>query len=195
MPKKNKIKLILGSSSPFRKQVLEELGLVFDIKTADIDEKKIRFKDFKKLVLALGIAKLDAILEKNEFDPNTIIITSDLAASHNGELREKPVSKKEVFAWHREYPKGTTKIYCSIVVHHIGLNKTLKAVDTAKIKWDVIPERVIKEMADDPVTYKGAGFISRAFFNYAKRLDGHINTVRGVPIKILEDFLEEFGYF
>src|SRR3989338_8244332 len=115
-----KAKLILGSSSPFRKKVLEEAGFVFGVKTADIDEKQVRSKDFKKLVLDLGLAKRDAILAKNKFSPNTILITSDLVVSHNGKLREKPVSKEEVIAWHKEYPKGETVVFCSIVVYHIG---------------------------------------------------------------------------
>ena len=94
MATKNKIKLILGSSSLFRKKLLEEAGFVFDVRTADIDEKQIRFRDFKKLVLALGVAKLEAILKKNKFKPDTVIVTSDLVVSHNGKLREKPISKK-----------------------------------------------------------------------------------------------------
>lgn len=191
----NKIKLILGSSSPFRKKMLQDAGFVFDVRTADIDEKAIRNKDFKKLVLALGLAKLDAILAKNKFKPNTIIITSDLVVSHNGKLREKPISKQEVISWHKEYPKGKTIVHCSIVVHHVGLNKTLKTVDTASIKWRTIPNRVIYEMAENPTTYKGAGFIDRAFFHYAKNLNGSVSTVQGVPLRILEEFLEKLGYF
>src|SRR3989344_6969246 len=131
-----KAKLILGSSSPFRKKVLEEAGFVFGVKTADIDEKQVRSKDFKELVLRLGLAKRDAILAKNKFSPNTILITSDLVVSHNGQLREKPVSRKEVISWHKDYHKGKTIVYCSLVVHHVGLCKTFKAVDTTYIKWN-----------------------------------------------------------
>ncbi len=193
---KNKTKLVLGSSSQFRKKLLEEAGFVFDVKTADIDEKQIRHKDFKKLVLALGVAKLEAILAKNKFKPDTIIVTSDLVASHNGELREKPVSRKEVISWHNEYKKGgKTKIFCSVVVHHVGLNKTLKAVDVTSIAWGDIPDRVIEQMANDPITYKGAGFVPRAFLHYTKKVEGHIDTVMGIPVRLLEKFLEELGYF
>ncbi|OGI73115.1 hypothetical protein A3D42_02220 [Candidatus Nomurabacteria bacterium RIFCSPHIGHO2_02_FULL_41_18] len=195
MNKKKKIKLILGSASSFRKKLLEDAGFVFDVKTADIDEKQIRHEDFKELVLRLGLAKRDAILAKNKFSKNTILITSDLVVSHNGKLREKPVSKEEVIAWHKEYPKGETVVFCSIVVYHIGLNKTLKAVDVVSIKWGKIPTRVIHQMADDPMTYKGAGFVGRAFFHYAKSTKGAIDTVIGVPVRILEDFLEKLGYY
>lgn len=195
MNKKQKIRLILGSSSPFRKQLLEEAGFVFYVKTADIDEKKIRSEDFRKLVLDIGLAKKDAILAKNKFDKNTILITSDLVVSHNGKLREKPISKKEVISWHKEYQKGETLVFCSIIVHHVGLKKTLSAVDVVSIKWGKIPSRVVAKIADDPITYKGAGFTDRSFLNYSKSINGSINTVRGIPVRILENFLEKLGYF
>ena len=196
MNKKKKTKLILGSASPFRKKLLEEAGFVFDVKMADIDEKQIRNEDFKKLVLRLALAKKDAILAKNKFNKNTILITSDLVVSHNGKLREKPVSKKEVISWHKEYNKGMTSIiYCAIVVHHIGLTRTLSAIDTAYIKWGKIPNRVINQIADNPMTYKAAGFSDRSFLHYTKSLKGSIDTVIGFPIRILEDFLEELGYY
>ncbi len=50
-------KLILGSASPFKKKLLEDAGFVFDVKTADIDEKQIRHEDFKELVLRLALLK------------------------------------------------------------------------------------------------------------------------------------------
>ncbi|MES2023804.1 MAG: Maf family protein [Patescibacteria group bacterium] len=195
MNKKEKTKLILGSASLFRKKLLEDAGFVFDVKIADIDEKKIRSDDFKDLVLKIALAKMDAILEKNNFDSNSIIITFDGVAVHNGELREKPISKEEVMRWHKEYVNSKTTMYTSVVAHHIGLNKTLQAVDTTYIDWGEIPERVIKEMADNSITYTAAGFHSRAFLHYAKKVEGSIDTVVGVPLRILENFLEELGYF
>lgn len=193
--KGNKTKLILGSASPFRKKLLEEAGFVFDVKTADIDEKQIRHENFKELVLRLALAKKDAILAKNKFNKNTILVTSDFVGSHNGKLREKPTSKKEVIAWHKEYPKGETVCYCSIVVHHVGLNKTLSAVDIAKLKWRKIPERALNQIVNDPMTYKAAAFSDRSYRHYTKSFEGSIDTIIGLPIRILEEFLEKLGYF
>lgn len=192
---KNKTRLILGSASPFRKKLLEGAGFVFDVKTADIDEKQIRHEDFKKLVLRIALAKRDAILAKNKFGPNTILITLDCVVEHNGELREKPISKEEVIKWHKSYHKGKTTVYSSIVVYHVGLNKTLKAVDTASLIWRKIPDQAIEQIASDPRTYKAAGFFDRSSFHYTKRIDGSIDTMIGLPVRILEEFLEKLGYY
>ena len=195
MNKMGKTKLIIGSASPFRKKLLGDAGFVFDVKTADIDEKKIRHDNFERLVLDLALAKRDAILSKHSLDPDSILITLDVVISYKGQLREKPISKEEVIKWHKEYSNGETTVYCSIVAHHVGLNKTLQKVDVVKVKWGKIPERTIEQIVGDPMTYKAAGFIDRAFLHYVKELDGSIDTVIGVPIRIMEEFLEEFGYF
>jgi septum formation protein len=195
MSKNDKTKLILGSASLARKKVLEDAGFTFDIKVADIDEKQIRLEDFDELVMQIAEAKLSAILSKNTFDPDTIIITSDWVASHNGQLREKPTSKEEVIAWHKEYSNSTTMCHCGIVAHHVGQNKTLKAVDNALISWLDIPDKAVKDMVDDPKTYTMAAFPDRSFLSYVKKLDGSVDTVLGLPIRILENFLEELGYY
>jgi septum formation protein len=195
MNKKKKTKLVLGSASPFRKKLLEDAGFVFEVVSPDIDEKQIREKDFKKLVLNIALAKRDAILAKNKFDPDTILVTLDVVGSHNGKLREKPVSKKEVVAWHKEYPKGKTEVYCAIVVHLVGKIKTLKAVDISSIIWGKIPNLVIDQIANDPLTYKAAAFGDRSFLHYVKSLEGSIDTVIGVPVRIMEEFLKKLGYY
>ncbi len=195
MNQKPNTQLILGSASPFRKKLLEEAGFVFDVKTADIDEKQIRDSDFKKLVLNLALAKRDEILKKNIFNPNSILVTLDVVVAYNGKLREKPTSKEEVVSWHKQYSNNETLVHCAIVVHHVGKNKTLQNVDTALVKWGIIPDRVINQMANDPMIYKAAGFNDRSFFHYIKGLEGSIDTVIGVPVRILEDFLGQLGYF
>ncbi|GJT43997.1 mutator type transposase [Tanacetum coccineum] len=50
-------KIILGSSSMARKEILKEMGYDFTIMTADIDEKSIRKEKPEDLVLALAEAK------------------------------------------------------------------------------------------------------------------------------------------
>ena len=195
MSQVRKTKLILGSASPFRKKLLEDAGFVFDVKTADIDEKQIRNDNSKELVLNIASAKMDAILKNNSFEPDTIIVTLDCVGVHNGKLREKPISREEVIAWHKDYHKGETLVYCAIVAHHVGLKKSLSEVDTASIVWRKIPDHVINQIAEDPMTYKAAAFSDRSFLHYVKKLEGSVDTVIGVPVRILENFLEEFGYF
>jgi septum formation protein len=55
-------KLILGSSSVARKHILAEMGLEFEVMTADIDEKSIRRENPDELVTILAEAKVRPFL-------------------------------------------------------------------------------------------------------------------------------------
>lgn len=55
--KNSSFKIILGSSSMARRQILAEMGYEFEIVTADIDEKSIRREKPEELVMALAEAK------------------------------------------------------------------------------------------------------------------------------------------
>ncbi|KAJ0961341.1 hypothetical protein J5N97_000603 [Dioscorea zingiberensis] len=90
-------KIILGSSSSTRKQILAEMGYDFTIMTADIDEKEIRSENPEELVVALAQAKADAIISRlqigdfreKDAEP-TLLITADQVVVHGGVIREKP---------------------------------------------------------------------------------------------------------
>ncbi|PKU76447.1 hypothetical protein MA16_Dca001050 [Dendrobium catenatum] len=76
-------KIILGSSSVARRQILLEMGYEFEIRTAGINEKAIRKEKPEELVTVLAKAKADAILSRLEItdyrdaEP-TLLITSDI---------------------------------------------------------------------------------------------------------------------
>lgn len=52
------VRIILGSASRTRQAILKEMGYTFEVQTADIDEKAIRRKDARELVMALANAKV-----------------------------------------------------------------------------------------------------------------------------------------
>jgi septum formation protein len=56
------MKIILGSSSPWRKEVLKSMGFDFKVLSPDIDEKAIRDVDPTQLTLQIARAKTEALL-------------------------------------------------------------------------------------------------------------------------------------
>ena len=57
MAKGTNKKIILGSASRWRQQILREAGFEFEIMAANIDERKIRFSDPEKLTVEIAKAK------------------------------------------------------------------------------------------------------------------------------------------
>ncbi|GAY42705.1 hypothetical protein CUMW_068920 [Citrus unshiu] len=74
-------RIILGSSSMARKEILAEMGYEFTVVTAEIDEKSIRKDKPEDLVMALAEAKAEAIRSRlqsaGQLNPTTLLITAD----------------------------------------------------------------------------------------------------------------------
>ena len=82
------MKIVLGSTSPFRKALLQRLCLDFICDAPDIDETPLQNEDIEKMVVRLSIAKAKAIAGRHA---NALIIGSDQSAVLNGEKLSKPV--------------------------------------------------------------------------------------------------------
>lgn len=81
-------RLLLASSSPYRKNMLKRLGLPFDCASPDVDETPHPGESASALALRLAIAKARALAHQH---PDTIIIGSDQVATlPDGTLLNKP---------------------------------------------------------------------------------------------------------
>lgn len=79
--------LILGSSSPFRAEILSKLGLPFVTASPDIDESPLAGEQPEQLVQRLSEQKAYKIAESHT---NALIIGSDQVAVLDGEILGKP---------------------------------------------------------------------------------------------------------
>lgn len=80
-------KLILASSSPYRKQLLARLRLDFDCATPAVDESPQAGEAATEYVARLAAAKADAVAARH---PGAVVIGSDQCALLDGEILGKP---------------------------------------------------------------------------------------------------------
>ena len=81
-------RLILASSSPRRRELLEQLGLVFDIYSPDIDESVQAGESVAHYVERLACAKAEAVQLQY---PDAIVIAADTSLGVDQEILGKPV--------------------------------------------------------------------------------------------------------
>lgn len=79
--------LILASTSPYRKLLLEKLGVPFECAAPEVDERPHAGETARNLVLRLAQAKAQALAERY---PNHLIIGSDQVCVLDGEITGKP---------------------------------------------------------------------------------------------------------
>jgi MAF protein len=81
------LKLVLGSSSPYRKKLLEKLPVQFECFSPDIDETPHVDETPEALVERLSIEKAKAVAKHYD---NSLIISSDQIAIFQGQILGKP---------------------------------------------------------------------------------------------------------
>lgn len=189
------MKIILGSSSHGRKTELEERGYVFEIMKPGIDEKAIRTANNYELPLLLARAKLEALIPK--ISEPAIVITADQVVVCNGQLFEKPESPEEAKRFLSEYSAGHAgETVSALVVLNTVTGKRAEGIDIAKTFYRPIPDAVMDEyvLKEDPFSKSGGYFLeSKILAPYLDRVEGGTDSVRGMPIQLLEKLFAEVG--
>lgn len=88
------MKLVLASSSPFRKALLEKLHLTFECASPDINETPLADETIEAMVKRLAEAKAHALASSY---PDSLIIGSDQSASLHGNVLHKPGNFETAF--------------------------------------------------------------------------------------------------
>ncbi|WP_067521004.1 Maf family protein [Endozoicomonas ascidiicola] len=89
------MKILLASSSPYRKHLLQRLNLTFQQQSPDINETPLSHETAQQLATRLSLEKAQALTNKH---PNTLIIASDQAASLHDKILGKPGTREKAIA-------------------------------------------------------------------------------------------------
>lgn len=79
--------LILGSTSVYRRQLLQRLGLPFEVCAPDVDETPLVGESPQALAQRLAMAKAEAVAQQH---PGALVLGSDQVADLNGQPLGKP---------------------------------------------------------------------------------------------------------
>ena len=80
-------KLVLGSTSPYRRELLERLRIPFEVAAPDVDETPQALETPKQLACRLAMAKARAVAAQF---PACVVIGSDQVADLDGQALGKP---------------------------------------------------------------------------------------------------------
>ena len=186
------MKIILGSASKGRREVLERMGYDFEIMTAGIDEKAIRDTDPKKLTLRLAHAKADALLSKI-FEP-ALLITSDQVVYWNGNIHEKPESPERARENLKNYVAHPVETVTAVVVTNTLTKQRLEGIDVAKVVFSPIPDDVIQKTIDEGDVFTRAGGFNiedPLLQGFIQKIEGEKESIIGLPKTLTEALLQK----
>jgi len=185
-------RLVLGSSSPFRKALLEKLDLSFDCDSPDIDETPLEGESPKDMVVRLAKLKAQTIAVRH---PQSIIIASDQCATLDGKIIGKPGDHKNAVKQLQEARGRTVTFYTSLCVFNAATNQFEECIEPFYVYFRALTDKQIENYLQKEQPYNCAGsFKSEGLgISLFERLEGNDpNTLIGLPLIQLIKMLERF---
>lgn len=186
------MKIILGSASKTRAYILKKLGYQFRVLTCEIDEKKIRAKKPRELVLKLAFAKAEAI--KKIAPKKGLLVTADQVAYCDGKILEKVKSLREAEKFFRSYSNNVVDNISACVVTNLETGKQAGGVKNLKIKLKKLDGKLInKALARKNVlSLSGAVCFGDNFWQpYIQKLTGDRAIFYGIAVKLMDNLIKK----
>lgn len=185
--------LVLGSSSPFRAEILTKIGLPFVTSSPEIDESSLAGEQPKQLVQRLSEQKAYKIADSY---PNALIIGSDQVAVLDGEVLGKPGNHENAVKQLMAASGKTVLFMTGLALLNSHTKNIQSLVEPFEVKFKKLSLAQIDYYLHQEKPYQCAGsFKSEGFgISLFSKLNGNDpNSLIGLPLIRLISLLEAEG--
>ncbi len=183
--------IVLGSTSPRRREILSYFSLPFETAAPVFDEEAVLFQSNPEtFVCTLSAGKAQSLQSTY---PESMILCADTIVYFEGKIYGKPKTQEEacrslselVGKWHAVYT-GMTVRQGDRAIHQAELTRVLFN--------DLTEEQIAHYVARTNWADKAGGYaIQSAGGLIVRKIDGCYYNVMGLPINTLEALLKQFG--
>ncbi len=187
------LELILGSSSPSRRALLERLRLPFSIDVSHVDEMPLEGELPNQTALRLAEAKARAVAERH---PYALVIGADQVLMLDGKQFGKPMSRENAIRY-LEMLQGRTATFHSAMCllntqsNHLQIDEVITEVTFRSLTRAQL-ERYVD--LDDPIEVAGAAKAESLGIALIERMESVDPTaIIGLPLIRLTTMLANEG--
>lgn len=183
------MKIILASASPRRKSLMDVLGLNFEVKVSDCEEKIDINANVEDIVMSLSLQKAQAVAK--ESDKDSIVIGADTVVSYQNEILGKPKDKQDAIRMLTLLSGNTHSVYTGFTIINTIDNTIVTDYEKSDVTFKPLTENEIIDYVNtnDPMDKAGAYSIQGIASSFVEILDGDYNNVVGLPIYKLSKYL------
>lgn len=186
-------KLVLASSSPFRRSLLERLGLGFETESPEIDETPGIGEAPEALVTRLAEAKARAV---GSVHPHALVIGSDQVACIDQRILGKPGNRDNAIKQLRLASGRRVTFFTGLCLYNTGLDRHHIACEPYHVHFRELSLSQIENYVDRERPFGCAGSFRSEALGIAlfERLEGEDpNALVGLPLIRLIGMLESEG--
>ena len=215
MSESMKKRIILGSASPRRRELLEQIGLEFEIVVSDAREhyKSTRPEEIVRelaLMKAEHVAKEVERREKERAEQasiprletgevhlcNVVILGADTIVVRDGQILGKPSDEEEAFSMLKSLQGRMHQVYTGVAVLNFDGSGSLRTISHAEETKVYVHEMTDEEIrryiaAGESMDKAGAYGVQGRFAAYIDRIEGDYYNVVGLPVAYLYHTVKE----
>jgi len=186
----NALKLILASTSPRRRELIQTLGLDFQFVAVEVDETPRAGESARALVERLSREKADQAARANR---DAIIIAADTDVALDDEILGKPKDLRDAERMLKQLRGRDHFVYTGLCAIN-GAQHWTQVVKTTVSMRDYGDEEIERYVATgNPLDKAAAYAIQHNDFRPVANIDGCYANVMGLPLCHLYLALKKFG--
>lgn len=186
-------KILLASSSPYRRQLLKKLGLSFEWTSPDIDESHQPKEEPAQLVHRLAEAKARHLASAY---PNHLIIGSDQIATIDNYILGKPHTHAAAVAQLSSFRQHEITFLTGVCLFNPTANRIQTSIETYKVRFRNLTDTQIENYLQREKPYDCAGSFKSEGLGIClfENFEGNDpNTLIGLPLIALTRMLTNEG--
>lgn len=188
------MKVILASNSPRRKELMDLLGIDYEIIVSNADETLEEGLSFEEQSKRLGYIKAKAVFDKTNGD--RIVIGSDTLVVKDGKLFGKPKDKQDAADMLNTLKNDKHQVITSIAILIQKNNKYEEYLDCdiTDVYVSDMSDEEIEKWIDSGKAYDKAGAyaIQDEFAKFIDKIYGNYATIVGLPIHKVYKILKKY---
>ena len=190
------VKIILASKSKIRKEILDKNNIDNQVLPSNVDEDSIKESLLKvgasPEIISKNLAELKAnkVSQKNN---GNFVLGADSVIDLKGELISKPQSREEALSILKKLNGKKHNLVSSVCFSKNGSmiwNHTDKATLTMKKFSDEELEEYLTKISDESLYAYNVYQIEGEGRNLFLEIEGDENTIMGLPIKQIKEYLK-----
>lgn len=194
------VRVILASGSPRRKELLEQVGVSFEISVADGEEiisKKLPWEIVEELSLQKATEVAGRYEAKQEITEQTVVIGADTIVAYGEEIMGKPKNEEMAKEMLQKLQDDSHQVYTGVTL--IIMTAGNRQVVTFHEKTDVEMYPMSEKQIDayvatkEPMDKAGSYAIQGKCAAYIKGICGDYNNVVGLPVARLMQEIFKLG--
>lgn len=189
-------KIILGSGSPRRKELLSQIGVPFEVRVSEKEEIYTQTIP-KEIVKELALMKAENVASEIPAK-STIVIGADTVVVHQDQILGKPKDEQDAFRMIQSLQGDVHQVYTGVAILDFDGNgeKTVisHAVETRVSVNPMSKEEIWKYVqSKEPMDKAGAYGIQGKFSAFIEKIEGDYFNVVGLPVSYVYQMLKQLG--